>query len=65
MMYRLPEFDEHFDYRFDLMPTTYILPQDKKLLRVAWKKGDCRKPWIIKPVRMGIYSFVGIDGITG
>lgn len=32
------------------MPTTYVLPQDKKILRSVWKKNGNKEPWIIKPV---------------
>lgn len=41
-----------FIFRFDLMPTTYILPQDKKFLRLVWKKNGTQDPWIVKPVNI-------------
>ncbi|XP_065216556.1 tubulin monoglutamylase TTLL4-like isoform X2 [Planococcus citri] len=41
---------KHGKSKFDLMPTTYILPQDKKRLRMAWKKNTSKEePWIVKP----------------
>ncbi|XP_029386382.1 tubulin monoglutamylase TTLL4 isoform X2 [Echeneis naucrates] len=34
---------------FSFFPRTFILPQDIKLLRKAWKDGGSKQKWIIKP----------------
>lgn len=37
--------------KFDLMPTTYVLPQDKTLFRIKWEKvrPEQSQWWILKP----------------
>jgi len=35
---------------FGFMPTTYILPQDNKSLRIAFEKMTGKGQWIVKPV---------------
>lgn len=39
------------DRKFDIMPTTYILPQDKKLLRLTCERAHRNESivWIVKP----------------
>lgn len=46
--------------QFGFIPTSYILPQEARLLRQVWEKNDEDK-WIVKPViflkRFVIYLF--------
>ncbi|TNN48949.1 Tubulin polyglutamylase TTLL4 [Liparis tanakae] len=34
---------------FGFFPSTFVLPQDVKLLRKAWEDGGARQKWIVKP----------------
>lgn len=39
----------HGERKFDIMPTTYVLPQDKKAFRVMFEKSRQDPYWIVKP----------------
>lgn len=41
---------------FNFLPQSFILPQDIKLLRKAWEDCAGRQKWIVKPVRVQIWS---------